>query len=64
MTNYRRTYVPGATWFFTVNLAERRSRLLVDRVDELRQALRYVRTALDYKYPRCINVKAVMSAQA
>ena len=44
MTNYRRTHVPGATWFFTVNLAERRSRLLVDRVDELRQALRYVRT--------------------
>ncbi len=42
MTNYRRTHVPGATWFFTVNLAERRSRLLVDRIDSLRQALRYV----------------------
>ena len=33
---------PGATWFFTVNLAERRSRLLVDRIDTLRQSLRYV----------------------
>lgn len=34
MTNYRRTRVPGATWLLTVNLAERRSRLLVDRVDD------------------------------
>lgn len=42
MTNYRRTTVPGATWFFTVNLAERRSRLLVDQIDTLRQSLRYV----------------------
>ncbi len=42
MTNYRRTHVPGATWFFTVNLAERRSRLLVDRIDSVRQALGYV----------------------
>jgi putative transposase len=42
MTNYRRTYIPGATWFFTVNLAERRSQLLVDRIDTLRQALSYV----------------------
>jgi hypothetical protein len=24
MTEYRRTWHPGATWFFTVNLAERR----------------------------------------
>jgi len=42
MTNYRRTFVPGSTWFFTVNLQDRRSRLLVDRIDDLRQALRYV----------------------
>lgn len=42
MTNCRRTTVPGATWFFTVNLAERRSRLLVDHIDTLRQSLRYV----------------------
>ena len=44
MTNYRRTHQPGATWFFTVNLADRRSRLLVDRIDTLREALRYVQT--------------------
>lgn len=23
MTAYRRFYIPGATWFFTVNLAEK-----------------------------------------
>ncbi|KAF1707491.1 REP-associated tyrosine transposase [Pseudoxanthomonas sacheonensis] len=56
MTNYRRTYVPGATWFFTINLAERRSRLLVDRVDELRQALRYVRT----RHPFQIDAMVVL----
>jgi putative transposase len=37
MTNYRRFYVPGASWFFTVNLAERGNNcLLVDRIDALR----------------------------
>ena len=31
MTEYRRTWHPGAAWFFTVNLAERRgNRLLVE----------------------------------
>jgi len=43
MTNYRRARVPGATYFFTVNLADRRSTLLVDRIDDLRDALRRVR---------------------
>jgi putative transposase len=37
--------MPGATWFFTVALAERRSnRLLVERVDTLRGAFRHVQT--------------------
>jgi putative transposase len=45
MPEYRRIYVPGATWFFTVNLAERRgNRLLVDRIDVLRNAFRWVRS--------------------
>ena len=43
MTAYRRAYSPGATWFFTVALAERRgNRLLVERVDALRSAFRDV----------------------
>jgi putative transposase len=34
MTDYRRAYLTGATWFFTVNLAERRgNRLLIDKID-------------------------------
>ncbi|EWC39694.1 REP-associated tyrosine transposase [Stutzerimonas stutzeri] len=38
MSNYRRSRVPGGTWFFTVTLADRRSRLLVDEIARLRQA--------------------------
>jgi putative transposase len=44
MTNYRRIYTPGATWFFTVNLAERNhNTLLVDKIEPLRQAFRYIK---------------------
>src|ERR1700740_3403399 len=38
MPNYRRALVPGGCWFFTVNLLDRRQRLLVDQVDALRSA--------------------------
>ena len=41
MTAYRRDKTDGATWFFTLTLADRRSRLLVDNVDLLRAAFRY-----------------------
>lgn len=40
MSNYRRVRVPGGTYFFTVNLLERRRRLLVERVDDLRASFR------------------------
>jgi len=44
MTDYRRAHVPGATWFFTVNLAQRKgNRLLVERIDALRAAFETVR---------------------
>ena len=43
MTAYRRNFIPSGSFFFTVNLADRRSHLLTDRVDLLRQAFRYVR---------------------
>jgi putative transposase len=45
MTNYRRNRIPGGTYCFTVNLLDRRSRLLVDRIDALRAAVRHVRKA-------------------
>ena len=43
MTNYQRNFIPVGCQFFTVNLAERKSRLLIDHVDCLRAAFRYVR---------------------
>lgn len=44
MTEYRRAYVPGGSWFFTVNLAERKNnRLLVEKIDLLRSAFEYTR---------------------
>ncbi len=44
MTNYRRTYIPGMTWFFTVNLAERKNNtLLVENIDSLRTSFHYVK---------------------
>jgi putative transposase len=44
MTEYRRYYVPGAAWFFTVNLARRRdNRLLIEHIESLRRAFGYVK---------------------
>jgi REP-associated tyrosine transposase len=43
MTNYRRNFVTGGTFFFTVNLAERRLRLLTENIDLLRRAFRHAR---------------------
>ena len=43
MPNYRRNSVPGGTYFFTVNLLDRRSDRLVKHIDALRQAVRQVR---------------------
>jgi putative transposase len=40
---YRRADVPGATYFFTVNLADRSNTLLVDYVAVLREAVRVVK---------------------
>jgi putative transposase len=43
MVLYRRNFVPGGTFFFTVTLVDRRSTLLIDRVDMLRAAFRVAR---------------------
>ncbi|MBK9394782.1 MAG: transposase [Uliginosibacterium sp.] len=43
MPNYRRSFVPGGTFFFTVNLLDRDRDLLVRHVDLLREAVRTVR---------------------
>jgi putative transposase len=45
MTDYRRIFIPGSTWFFTVNLAERRdNHLLVE--PEQTQRTRFVSTPI------------------
>jgi putative transposase len=43
MPNCRRNRIPGASYFFTVNLSDRRSNLLVAHIDTLREAVRKVR---------------------
>ena len=43
MREYRGNRIPGATYFFTVNLLDRRSDLLVTYIDSLREAVRNVR---------------------
>ena len=43
MVRYRRNFVPGATYFFTVTLADRRSSFLIDHVPALRAAFRTCR---------------------
>ncbi|WP_296278301.1 hypothetical protein [Pseudoxanthomonas sp.] len=43
MSNYRRVWVPGGTYFFTVNLLERHCGLLVEHIDLLRDAFRAAR---------------------
>jgi putative transposase len=48
MSNYRRAFVPGGCWFFTVNLLERRRSLLVDHVATLREAVAATRASHDF----------------
>jgi putative transposase len=44
MTNYRRNFVPGGNYFFTVNLENRGLRLLTDHIELLRVAFRDTRS--------------------
>jgi putative transposase len=43
MSDDRRMWAPGGTYFFTVNLADRSQRLLVERIDALRMSAHAVR---------------------
>ncbi len=43
MVAYRRNFIPGGSYFFTVTLLDRTSRLLIERIDELRAAFVSVR---------------------
>ena len=41
---YRRNYVKGGTYFFTVNLLDRNKSLLVEHIDLLRESIRFVKS--------------------
>jgi putative transposase len=61
MTEYRRACIPGATWFFTVNLAERHGKpLLVDHIDLLRRVFRDVKD----RHPFAIEAIVVLPEPA
>jgi len=50
MPNYRRAFIPGGTWFFTVNLLERKNNdLLIREIDLLRETVRVVRKRHPFK---------------
>ncbi|HEX7046239.1 MAG TPA: transposase [Gammaproteobacteria bacterium] len=53
---YRRAWMPGGTFFFTVNLANHESDLLVRKVGELRHAFRNVQS----KHPFHINAIVIL----
>jgi putative transposase len=48
MVRYRRSRIAGATYFFTVNLRDRRRGLLVEHVDALRDIVRSVKNELPF----------------
>jgi len=56
MSEYIRNRVSGASYFFTTNLLNRKTTLLVDHIDEFREAVRKVRN----KYPFYIDAWVVL----
>lgn len=57
MPNYRRAFIPGGTWFFTVNLLQRyNNNLLLREIDLLRDNMRHVQS----HYPFHIDVWVVL----
>jgi putative transposase len=56
MPNYRRAFVPGGCWFFTVTLLDRQSALLVEQIEILREATRRTRE----RFPFHIDAMTVL----
>ena len=53
---YRRMIIPGATYFFTVTLQNRKNKLLVQYIDLLRSAFRNAK----YHYPFTIDAIVIL----
>ena len=56
MTNYRRSNIAGASYFFTVNIADRSSRLLTEHIALLRSAFEYTQS----RHPFMIDAIVVL----
>jgi putative transposase len=56
VANYRRNFIEGGSFFFTVNLTDRRSHLLIERIDLLRQSFRYTQS----RHPFTIDAVVVL----
>lgn len=56
MPNYRRAYIPGGTYFFTLTLADRSSRILLDHIAALRLSWREVRQV----WPFAVHAVAIL----
>src|ERR1044072_10016249 len=56
MPNYRRLFIRGGCWFFTVNLLKRRQTLLVDNIHSLSDSVASIRK----KYPFEIDAFVVL----
>ncbi|MFM2477889.1 REP-associated tyrosine transposase [Celerinatantimonas sp. MCCC 1A17872] len=56
MVNYRRVFIPGGCYFFTLTLKDRRLKLLTEQIDLLRDAFHYALA----RYPCHIQAISVM----
>jgi putative transposase len=56
MTDYRRNFVPGGSFFFTVNLADRRLSLLTGNIEALRTAFRETHN----RHPLIMNAVVIL----
>lgn len=56
MVNYRRSFVPGGTFFFTVTLQDRKSNLLVERINLLKAGVQKVKN----EYPFQIKAYVIL----
>jgi len=56
MRYYRRVFLPGATYFFTLNLQNRKSDLLIKRIEDLRFAFKRVQQ----NHPFYINAIVIL----
>jgi putative transposase len=56
MTDYRRNFIAGGSFFFTVNLADRRLHLLTQHIEALRSAFRETRR----RHPFIIDAMVVL----